>query len=485
MSFDVFDRSVRPRGHETPSGRELDTWYRRMLATARDRQARAASNRRLTPGELEDLARRVFDEFREQALNEGVRLPATMLPRLLGDLSGLGPLLALAQDPGVEDLAVNYGHMYVYRTGEGWIYHGPTPEGFGDGLRVLMDASGYRPPRPDVPIADAMLQVTVPMPDGKIVRAGLRINYLMPPASPYGDVITVRFARYRSEIPAEPLSLITASRLPPARKPPYEPRAFPDGRGVLSPEAANYLLALLYHGQPVVVAGSTGSGKTFTATLLLQNVLNLYPQGKLRLFVVEDTSEILLNGWGGDPTDDTGNVVYTLTRPAPVGGEGPPPVTMYDLIRAALRSRPHGIVVGEARGPEAWELIRATATGHGYSVFSIHATGAEQVWPRFLQAVQAHPDVRHLTPGQVAQAFAEGVAAVVFLVRHPEHGQVALTVAEVSPVVERAAARPALTPLFVFDPGAGRVVPTGNRPLRMTERDLNLPGNLFVRRRTL
>jgi len=34
---------------------------------------------------------------------------------------------------------------------------------------------------------------------------------------------------------------------------------------------------------------------------------------------------------------------------------------MYNLIRSALRSRPHGVVIGEARGAEAWELIRAAA----------------------------------------------------------------------------------------------------------------------------
>lgn len=481
MTFDVFDHSMRPAA-EAPAANTIEDWYRRMLEDAQERKARVASERRLSSGDLEALARQVFEEYRERALDEGVRLPDALLPRLLGDLSGLGPLLALVQDPEVEDVAVNYGHMYVYRTGKGWQYHGPTPEGFGTAMRALIDAAGYRPPMADTPITDAMLQVLVPSVDGKAQRAGLRVNYVMPPASPYGDVITIRIARYRSHVPEKPLSLITASRLPPARMRAFEPVDFPDGKGVLSPEAANYLLAVLYRGQPVVVAGATGSGKTFTATLLLQSLLNLFPKGALRLFVIEDTSEILLNGWSGDPAEDTGNVVYTLTRPEPVG-EGPPAITMYDLIRAALRSRPHGIVVGEARGAEAWELIRATATGHGYSVFSIHATSAEQVWPRFLQAVQAHPDVRHLTPGQVAQAFAEGVAAVVFLARHPQYGQVALEVAEVAPVVEREAGRPAFNRLFEYDPTEDRVVPTGNRPMRLTEGDLNLPAECFMRRR--
>ena len=101
------------------------------------------------------------------------------------------------------------------------------------------------------------------------------------------------------------------------------------------------------------------------------------------MFIVEDSNEIILNGWNGDGKTDTGNIIYTVTRPEIRGG--PPPVTMYDLIRSALRSRPHGVVIGEARGAEAWELIRAAATGHGHSAFTIHATSAEHVWPRFLQ----------------------------------------------------------------------------------------------------
>jgi len=466
MGFDVFDQSTHLSMQE-PGEQVVEEWYRRMVEEALRRKAEIASSRRVQPRELETLAREVFRTFSEQALAEGVRLPGDFLPRLIGEVSGLGPLLVLAQDPQVEDLAVNYGHMYVFRTGEGWMYYGPTPPGFGDALRVLLDAENKRPPSPEQPIADAQIQVTVPVDQKSTQRVGLRVNFIMPPASPYGDVITIRFTRYPRTVPEKPLSLVTANRLPPVRQPPFQVQDLPDGQGVLSPEAANYLLAVLYHGAPVVVAGATGSGKTFLARLLLQHVLNMYPRGALRLFIIEDTSEIVLNAWSGDPSDDTGNVVYTLTRPAPVG-EGPPPITMYDLIRAALRSRPHGIVVGEARGAEAWELIRATATGHGYSVFSIHATSADKVWPRFLQAVQAHPDVQHLKPLDVARAFAEGVAVVVFLARTPQHGQVALEIAEVSPIVEDTAARPAFNRLFVFD-----------------EADLGLPANTFMHRRWL
>jgi Flp pilus assembly CpaF family ATPase len=153
---------------------------------------------------------------------------------------------------------------------------------------------------------------------------------------------------------------------------------------------------------------------------------------------------------------------------------------MYDLIRAALRTRPHGIIIGEARGAEAWELIRAAATGHGHSAFTIHATGAEHVWPRFLQVVQAHPDAQRLDEFQIAQSFAEAVTAVVHIERSHQAGQIVREIAEVSPVVERAAARPTFTSLFRYEQGRG-LVPTGNRPMRPSFRaaDLNLPESYF------
>ena len=483
--FDFAPGSAPTSIDETGEG-ELTRWREQMLAEAQARKASAAAQKRLEAKEIEALARAVFNEYAAKALDKGIRLPEAWLYTLIGELSGLGPLMELIARPRVEDIAINLGHIYAYFTGEGWKYIGERQEGLGDAVRVLIDRSGQRPPSPDFPIADAMLQVTVPTADGKGVRrTGLRINYMMPPASPYGDVITIRVSHYRTsdELRAQgSLGFLTSHRLPPVKRPPFEPRDFPRGDGVITPEAANYLLAVLVHGGTVVVAGATGSGKTFFSTRLLQEMLDFFPRGAIRLFVVEDSNEIVLHGWDGDPNNDTGNILYTVTRPSVAGG--PPPVTMYDLIRAALRSRPHGIVVGEARGSEAWELIRATATGHGHSAFTIHATSAEHVWPRFMQVVQAHPDVKHLTPLQIAQSFAEGVTVVVYIERHTVYGQRVMEISEVSPIVERSAGRPAFNPIFRFDPHEG-LQPTGNRPMREGFRanDMNLPESFFRRTR--
>ena len=187
----------------------------------------------------------------------------------------------------------------------------------------------------------------------------------------------------------------------------------------------------------------------------------------------------MLSGWGGDPGTDTGNVVYTVTRPEVRGG--PSPVTMFDLVRAALRTRPDGIVIGEARGAEAWELVRAAATGHGHSAFTIHATGAEDVWMRFLQVVQAHPDARGLSELQIAHGFAEAVTAVVYLERGPRNGQVVREIVAVQPMVERAAGRPASRPVSRLSPDGRGPLPAGSRPGGRGFRpaDLNLPEEFF------
>jgi len=464
--FDLTGKPVKPVV-EARTSAEVEDWWSKLLGESQARKAVAAHQRALTPREIESLARQVFEEFKPRALDAGVRLPETFLTRLIGELSGLGPLLGLIARPDIEDIAINLGHIYIYTTAKGWEGAGAAPESIGDALRVLMDRAGQRTPSPDYPIADAMLQVMVPTAEG-VRRKGVRVNYIMPPASPYGDTITLRISNYRTRDDLQQGSLATLcqERLPPVARPAFAPLDYPRGEGLLTPAAANYLLAVMVQGGTLVIAGTTGSGKTYVAQRVLQEMLDHFSRGAIRLFIVEDSNEIVLNG------------CYTVTRSEVKGG--PSPVTMYDLIRAALRSRPHGVVIGEARGAEAWELIRAAATGHGHSAFTIHATGAEHVWPRFLQVVQAHPDAQRLNEFQVAQSFAEAVTAVLHIERSPKEGQIIKEIAEVSLVVERAAARPSFSPLFRYEADRG-LRPTGNRPLRPGFRaaELNLPDAYF------
>ena len=479
--FDLTGKPVRP-GFEPETEQEIEIWWQELLEEGRARKAIESRERALTGRHIEELARSVFEEVKSRALNAGVRLPEEFLNRIHGELSGLGPLLGLIARPDVEDIAINLGHIYVYSTAVGWEYVSPAPESIGDALRVLIDRAGQRTPTPAYPIADAMLQVSVPdnTVSGGVHRKGVRVNYISSPASPYGDTITLRVSNYRSrdELKQGSLAHLCQSRLPPVKRPKFIPLDFPAGDGVLTPAAANYLLAVMVHGGTLIVSGTTGSGKTFVAQRILQEMLDRFERGAIRLFIVEDSNEIVLNGWDGDPHSDTGNVIYTVTRSQVAGG--PPEVSMYDLIRAALRSRPHGVVIGEARGAEAWELVRAAATGHGHSAFTIHATSGEHVWPRFLQVVQAHPSAQRLDELKIAQSFAEAVTAVMHIERNPRDGQIIKEIVEVSQVVERSAGRPSFSPLFRHERGHG-LVPTGNRPMRhgFGAADMNLPESLF------
>ena len=94
--------------------------------------------------------------------------------------------------------------------------------------------------------------------------------------------------------------------------------------------------------------------------------------------------------------------------------------------------------------------------------------------------VQAHPDAARMSEIQIAQSFAEAVTAAVYIERNSQVGQIVREIVEVSPIVERTAARPSFSPLFRYEPGKG-LLPTGNRPMRTGFRasDLNLPESFF------
>ena len=100
-----------------------------------------------------------------------------------------------------------------------------------------------------------------------------------------------------------------------------------------------------------------------------------------RIVLIEETSEILI---------EKPNLVRFEARRAqlPLGQETPlPAVTISDLVRATLRHRPDRILVGEVRGPEAFDLLQALNTGHLGSLSTIHANSAEQALTRLAHCV--------------------------------------------------------------------------------------------------
>ncbi|MDY6965230.1 MAG: type II/IV secretion system ATPase subunit [Halobacteriota archaeon] len=135
--------------------------------------------------------------------------------------------------------------------------------------------------------------------------------------------------------------------------------------GTLSAELAGYLWTCLENGQSIFVCGETASGKTTTLNAMLSFIL---PQSKI--FTAEDTAEVL-------PPHDIWQQLITRD-------EGPPDsrVDLFDLLKAALRSRPNYIIVGEIRGAEGAVAFQAMQTGHPV-IATFHASAVKKMIQRF------------------------------------------------------------------------------------------------------
>jgi pilus assembly protein CpaF len=132
--------------------------------------------------------------------------------------------------------------------------------------------------------------------------------------------------------------------------------------GSISPEGAKVLEIIGASRCNVLISGGTGSGKT---TLL--NCMTGFISEEERIITCEDAAELQLQ----QP-----HVVRLETRPKNLEGSGE--VTMRDLVKNCLRMRPERIIVGEVRGPEAFDLLQAMNTGHDGSMGTLHANSPRE-----------------------------------------------------------------------------------------------------------
>jgi type IV secretion system protein VirB11 len=138
----------------------------------------------------------------------------------------------------------------------------------------------------------------------------------------------------------------------------------------------------------ILVAGGTSSGKTTLANALLAEMAHV----DARVILIEDTRELQC------PLPDT---VALRTRP--------PHVSMTELVRSTMRLRPDRIVVGEVRGPEALDMLKAWNTGHPGGIATVHANSASAALYRVEQLVQ---EAVITVPRQL---IAEAIDIVVFI----------------------------------------------------------------------
>ncbi|HXT80489.1 MAG TPA: CpaF family protein [Acetobacteraceae bacterium] len=286
--------------------------------------------------EVESLLAEIADESRIQ-LNGREQHQLAM--ELVDDMLGLGPLEPLLDDDSITDIMVN-GPDRVFVEQNGKLK--PHNAKFRDAAHVANIAQR---------IASAVgrrIDETSPMVDARLAD-GSRVNIIFPPLALNGPCLSIRkFARKMIDFP-----ILIAN-------------------GSVTPPLARILEAASAARLNIIISGGTGSGKT-----TLMNAMSRMIDRDERIVTVEDTAELQLQ----QP-----HVISLEIRPPNLEGRGE--VTQRDLVKNALRMRPDRIIVGEVRGPEAFDMLQAMNTGHDGSMSTIHANSTRDALVRIENMVQ-------------------------------------------------------------------------------------------------
>jgi pilus assembly protein CpaF len=249
------------------------------------------------------------------------------------DMLGFGPLEELLERDDIADIMIN-GPDTTYIEVNGRIERSKIK--FRDNQHLtticqrIVGAIGRRVDESS-PICDARL------PDGS------RVNVIIPPLAVDGACMTIR--KFKKD-------KLTLDKL----------LEF----GAMTPSAAKLIMAIGRCRVNCLISGGTGSGKT---TML--NCVTRYIEAGERIITCEDACELQLQ----QP-----HVVRLETRPPNLEGVGE--ITMRDLVKNCLRMRPERIIVGEVRGPEAFDLLSAMNTGHDGSMGTVHANNPREAISR-------------------------------------------------------------------------------------------------------
>jgi P-type conjugative transfer ATPase TrbB len=271
--------------------------------------------------------------FKPMKLYQNTQREGAMLKTALGPLIG-----AALSDPLVIEVMVNPdGAVRLDRLGEGCSDTGHRM-GSANVERIIRLVASHRQVEVhgEAPIVSAELP-----PHG--VGAGERFEGLLPPVS------------------TAPCFAI--------RKPASRIYTLADyvNDGVMTAEIARTLSLAVVERRNILIAGGTSSGKTTLANALLAELGRLSE----RVILIEDTRELQCSA---------ADTVALRTRPGAI--------SMADLVRSTLRLRPDRIIVGEVRGGEALDMLKAWNTGHPGGIATVHANGAKSALYRLEQLIQ-------------------------------------------------------------------------------------------------
>jgi pilus assembly protein CpaF len=256
-----------------------------------------------------------------------------LLDDICNDVLGFGPLEPLLARDDIADIMVN-GPSRCFIEVAGKIQL--TSVRFRDNAQLMNICQRI------VSQVGRRVDEASPICDARLLD-GSRVNVIAPPLAIDGVALTIR--KFRKD----KLTLDQLVRF-----------------GTISPAGAEILKVIGRVHCNVIISGGTGSGKT---TLL--NCLTRFIDADERVITCEDAAELQLQQQ---------HVVRLETRPPNLEGAGQ--ITMRDLVRNCLRMRPERIIVGEVRGPEAFDLLQAMNTGHDGSMGTLHANSPREAMSR-------------------------------------------------------------------------------------------------------
>lgn len=249
--------------------------------------------------------------------------------------SAMGPaIIAALDDPDIVEVMLNPdGRLWVDRLGAGREPTGATlsNEDAYRIIKVVANHVGLEVDR-DHPILSAELPET-----------GERFEGVLPPIT-----FAPTFAIRKRAAGVIPLARYVAD-------------------GIMSAAQAAFLKAAVLQRRNIIVAGGTSTGKTTLANALLQEIATTGD----RVLVLEDTIELQCVADDHVALRTKANSVSTA-----------------DLVRSTLRLRPDRIIVGEVRGAEALDLLKAWGTGHPGGLATLHAGSARGALIRLEQLIQ-------------------------------------------------------------------------------------------------
>ena len=341
-----------------------------------------------------------------------------LIKQVSDEIFGFGPINVFVNDPTVTEIMVN-GPEKVYIEREGKIYL--TDVNFRDDAHVMHTIDKIITP------LGRRIDESSPMVDARLPD-GSRVNAIIPPLAVKGPTITVR------KFAADPFTendLISF--------------------GTMNADICRFLKACVHGRLNIIISGGSGTGKTTTL-----NVLSSFIPNTDRIITIEDAAELQLK---------QDHVVSLESRPANIEGRGK--IAIRDLVINSLRMRPDRIVVGEARGGEALDMLQAMNTGHDGSLSTVHANSARDALSRLeTMVLMAGMD---LPMRAIREQVAAAVDLIIQIQRYPDGTRKILRVCE---VVGMEGDTITMQDLFVFKHSGlnekgyviGKHVPTGIVP---------------------